>query len=57
MRPDPVQRDTVLAAVKDASRRLRRWPEDGPSLTAAARGVTAIRQVGTKKRPAVEPRN
>ena len=27
----------VLAAVKDAARRRRRWPEDGPSLTATAR--------------------
>ncbi len=25
--PDPRKRDTVLAAVKDASRRLRRWPK------------------------------
>jgi hypothetical protein len=25
--PDPPKRDTVLAAVKDASRRLRRWPK------------------------------
>jgi hypothetical protein len=57
MRPDPVQRDTVLAAVKDASRRLRRWPEAGPSLTPAPRGVTSIRQVGTEKRLSIEQRN
>jgi hypothetical protein len=55
--PDPRKRDTVLAAVKDASRRLRRWPTRGPSLTAAARGVTGLMQVGTKKRPSVEQRN
>jgi hypothetical protein len=50
--PDPHERDTVLAAVKA-------WPqspafasstERRPALTAAAPGVTAPRQVGTKKR-------
>jgi hypothetical protein len=41
------------------SRTLRAASGGGlrPSLTAAARGVTALRQVGTKKRPQVEQRN
>ena len=36
--PDPDKRDTVLAAVKDASRRFA--VAKRPSLTASARGVT-----------------
>jgi hypothetical protein len=35
----------VLAAVKDAA---RAWPEDGPSLTAAARAGTSSVQAGRK---------
>jgi hypothetical protein len=35
----------VLAAVKDAA---REWPEDGPSLTAAARAGISRVQVGTE---------
>jgi hypothetical protein len=38
----------VLAAVKDATRRWARWPEDGPSLTAAVRDGTGCAQVGAE---------
>ena len=38
----------MLAAVKDASASLKRWPEDGPSLTAAVRGGAGYAQVGTE---------
>jgi len=50
--PDPQQRDTVLAAVKawPPSPAFARSTERRPALTAAAPGVTAPRQVGTKKR-------
>src|SRR5260221_9773415 len=36
--PDPRKRDTVLAAVKDASRRLRRWPKRAILDCGGARG-------------------
>jgi hypothetical protein len=54
--PDLLQVGIVLAAVNDASRRLRRWL--APSLTAAARGADSASGRGkkaafnrTKKRP------
>ena len=43
--PDATQHAVVLAAVKDAA---REWPEDGPSLTAAALDGTDRSQVGTE---------
>src|SRR6201997_1210973 len=43
--PDTIDHAVVLAAVKDAA---REWPEDGPSLTAAARAGIARVQVGTE---------
>jgi hypothetical protein len=47
--PEALKRAIVLAAVKDASRRCRGGgPEDGPSLTAAARDRTGSVQVGTE---------
>jgi hypothetical protein len=49
--PNLHERDTVLDAVKDAARRLRGGPQEGPSLTTSARDVTPPWQVGTKKRP------
>ena len=55
--PDRLQPGTVLAPVKAAARRLRRWALTDPALTAAARSAFARLQVGTKKRPVVEQRN
>ena len=51
--PDHHKRDTVLAAVKawPVGAEPAAPPQRRPSLTAAARGVTPPRQVGTKKRP------
>jgi len=46
--PDTTERATVLAAVKGRCAPLKRWPEDGPSLTAAARDGTDCAQVGTE---------
>ena len=46
-RPGLLKDRAVLAALKAASRRLRRWPR--PALTAAARGACDI-QAGTEKR-------
>jgi hypothetical protein len=49
--PDAVELGVVLAAVKDAFAPLARWPEDGPSLTAAARAGMS-RSVGRDGRMA-----
>lgn len=48
MAPDAAEDAVVLAAVKDASAPLKRWPEDGPSLTAAARDGAGMAQVGAE---------
>jgi hypothetical protein len=47
----------VLTAVKDAARRRRRWPEGGPSLTAAARVGWGWRRSGRKDGPPVEQKD
>jgi hypothetical protein len=46
--PTALDAAVVLTAVKDAARRRRRWPEDGPSLTAAAPAGWGSAQVGTE---------
>jgi hypothetical protein len=47
--PDSRKRDIVLAAVKDAARRLRRWPT--AILDGGEHGVTGPGQVVIKNRP------
>jgi hypothetical protein len=44
--PDALKAAIVLTAVKDAARRRGGGPEDGPSLTAAARAGCSPRRSG-----------
>jgi hypothetical protein len=46
--PDLIERYAVLAAIKTASRRLRRWP--AASLDCCSARRTVILQAGTEKR-------
>jgi len=46
--PDLIERCAVLAAVKAASRRLRRWPSASLDRSSARRSVTL--QAGAEKR-------
>jgi hypothetical protein len=47
--PNLIERCAVLAAVKTASRRLRRWP--AASLDRRSARLTVILQAGAEKRP------
>ena len=55
MRPTWSKPRVMLATVKTASRRLRRWPAASPDRRCACRTITS--QAGAEKRHLAEPRN